>query len=697
MSLKTSLQYITKISAEKYALLQSELGLQTIDDFLNFFPNRYVDKSKIYRIDEIYNATAEVQLLGKITSIQEVGKGRGKRLTAEFEDETGSLELVWFRVPTWLKNNIKLDIPVKIYGKISRYGRTLSMAHPEMNYNPHLENQSLGLYPIYPSTEKLPKRGMGQKFFQEVQKEILLKNASKIEENLSASILNRYQLMGRKEAYQSIHFPRNLVELERAKFRLKFEEIFFFQLSYAIKNMRHKQKVQGNPFEIVGENFLQFYNEILPFELTDAQKKVIKEIRSDLKLPIQMNRLLQGDVGSGKTIVALLSMLLAKDNGFQSALMAPTEVLAQQHYQSFKELLNNSNIRIGLLTGSTKTKERKHILAELQMGTLDIIVGTHALIEEKVRFQNLGLAIIDEQHKFGVKQRSQLWKKNSIPPHVLVMTATPIPRTLALTYYSDLEVSIIDELPKGRKPIKTLHQTDAQRLGVFSFMKEEIKKGRQVYVVYPLIEESSQLEYKNLMDGYESLERYFPKPEYQLSIVHGRMGAEEKEYEMNRFKKGETQIMVSTTVIEVGVNVPNASVMVIESAEKFGLSQLHQLRGRVGRGAEKSFCILMTDQNISDTAKKRVSTMVKTQNGFEISEIDLEMRGPGMILGTQQSGNLGFKISSLTEDKEWFAPIRDFVRHLLSEDSNLENTDNQPIKKYFLENYKDKVLWSRIS
>ncbi len=697
MSLQTNLQYIPKITVEKYKLLQSEFNITTVEDLLYFVPNRYVDKSRIHKIKDIDQAQVELQFFGKITQIQKVGKGRGKRLVAEFSDDTGSIELVWFKVSQWMIDSIQLNQPVKIYGKVGIYGNKFQITHPEMTFEAQPSISQLSFHPIYPSTEKLIKKGVSQKYIQKIVSHILETEKNQIPEILPKNLLDKYPLMGREEAIRTLHFPKNLEEVDRAKLRLKVEEIFFFQLSFALKNIQHKRQVKGNSFAEVGTHFLQFYNDILPFELTEAQKRVVKEIRADLLKPIQMNRLLQGDVGSGKTIVALLSMLIAKDNDFQSALMAPTEVLANQHYNAFKELLTEMPVKIALLTGSSTAKERKKILSELASGELDILVGTHALIEDKVQFQNLGLAVIDEQHKFGVKQRSKLWKKNTIPPHILVMTATPIPRTLALSYYSDLDVSVIDELPQGRKPIETYHQTDANRLKVFQFAKNEIAKGRQVYIVYPLIEESKQLDFKNLMDGYESVERYFPKPDYQISIVHGRMKPEDKDFEMQRFIQGKTQIMVSTTVIEVGVNVPNASVMIIESAQKFGLSQLHQLRGRVGRGSENSYCILMTDSHLSDNGKKRMQTMVRTQNGFEISEIDMEMRGPGTILGTQQSGNLGFKLTSLTQDKKLFVDIKPIVDALLAEDEQLQKEEYKNVKNHFVNRYKENILWSRIS
>lgn len=695
--LQSSIEYVKGIGTEKANLLKKQLNIHSCEDLLNYFPFRYVDKSKIYKVNQLGSSSAEIQLRGKIISLKETTFNKKSRLTAIFEDNTGKLELIWFNVTNWLVKSIPLHEEVLIFGKVNAFNGKLTLAHPEIEKMNEAKLAPIVLEPIYSNSEKLQKRGINQLFFKKSIREILVAIDDQIEENLSQEILVNYKLISRKKAYQQIHFPNSYVELQQAEYRLKFEEMFFFQLGFGLQKI-HRQRINlGNPFSNVGHHFNEFYNFHLPFQLTNAQKKVIKEIRKDLSRNIQMNRLLQGDVGSGKTMVALLSMLLAIDNGFQACMIAPTEILAVQHYKSIYELVDEMNISVHLLTGSTSTSERKLIHQELLSGKINILVGTHALLEEKVQFKNLGLAIIDEQHRFGVEQRSRLWGKNSIPPHILVMTATPIPRTLAMSYYSDLDVSIIDELPSGRKEIKTYHRTDSNRLSVFGFLKNEIKKGRQVYIVYPLIEESESLDYKDLMDGYESIVRDFPMPDYQISIVHGKMKAADKEYEMQRFVNNQTQIMIATTVIEVGVNVPNASVMVIESAEKFGLSQLHQLRGRVGRGAEQSYCILMTKSELSNDAQKRIKTMCETNDGFRISEVDLELRGPGNILGTQQSGTIDFKKTDLIHDKVIVSLSKSCVDHLLQDDPDLTKEKNQAIRKFFLKYHKNKIKWSKIS
>lgn len=695
--LQSSIEYVKGIGTEKANLLKKQLNIHSCEDLLNYFPFRYVDKSKIYKVNQLGSSSAEIQLRGKIISLKETTFNKKSRLTAIFEDSTGKLELIWFNVTNWLVKTIPLYEEVLIFGKVNAFNGKLTLAHPEIEKMNDAKLAPIVLEPIYSNSEKLQKRGINQRFFKKSIREILVAIDDQIEENLSQEILVNYKLISRKKAYQQIHFPNSYVELQQAEYRLKFEEMFFFQLGFGLQKI-HRQRINlGNPFSNVGHHFNKFYNFHLPFQLTNAQKKVIKEIRKDLSRNIQMNRLLQGDVGSGKTMVALLSMLLAIDNGFQACMIAPTEILAVQHYKSICELVDKMNISVHLLTGSTSTSERKLIHQELLSGKINILVGTHALLEEKVQFKNLGLAIIDEQHRFGVEQRSRLWGKNSIPPHILVMTATPIPRTLAMSYYSDLDVSIIDELPSGRKEIKTYHRTDSNRLSVFGFLKNEIKKGRQVYIVYPLIEESESIDYKDLMDGYESIVRDFPMPDYQISIVHGKMKAADKEYEMQRFVNNQTQIMIATTVIEVGVNVPNASVMVIESAEKFGLSQLHQLRGRVGRGAEQSYCILMTKSELSNDAQKRIKTMCETNDGFRISEVDLELRGPGNILGTQQSGTIDFKKTDLIHDKVIVSLSKSCVDHLLQDDPDLTKEKNQAIRKFFLKYHKNKIKWSKIS
>ena len=667
-----------------------------MEDLLTFYPLRYIDKSKIHKIGDLQEEPdAEIQLKGKITDIQEIGYGKGqKRMTAKLRDETGTLELVWFRYSKWMKEQIPLNREIFIFGKVNLFNGNFSMPHPEIEMD---EKKALSgtLLPIYPGSEKLAKRGINNKFFQNTLSEIVRNLPSLIEENLPDSLMKNLKLIGRIPAFYNIHFPKDLNHFEHANRRIKFEEAFFFQLGYGLKKQHQKTSVVGNPFPKVGANFKNFYENNIPFELTNAQKRVLKEIRTDMKKPIQMNRLLQGDVGSGKTMVALLSMLIAMDNGFQSCMMAPTEILAQQHFNGISELLEHTNIKVRLLTGSTKTSERKIIHEELLSGELSILVGTHAVLEDIVQFKNLGLAIIDEQHRFGVAQRAKLWAKNKIPPHILVMTATPIPRTLAMSFYSDLDVSIIDEMPVGRKPIITAHRREKDRLSVFRFAKEEIDKGRQIYFVYPLIEESETLDYKNLMENFDHILEFYS--EYNVTMLHGRMRPDEKETNMKYFASGKAQIMVATTVIEVGVNVPNASVMIIESAERFGLSQLHQLRGRVGRGAEQSYCILLTSDKLSKESRTRIKTMTETNDGFKISEVDMQLRGPGDILGTQQSGVVDFKKLDLVADGNIIKTAKSAVEHLIKNDPHLQNPDNFSLRNYYVKQYKGKNKWGRIS
>jgi len=667
-----------------------------VEDLLTFYPLRYIDKSKIHKIGDLQEEPdAEIQLKGKITDIQEIGYGKGqKRMTAKLRDETGTLELVWFRYSKWMKEQIPLNREIFIFGKVNLFNGNFSMPHPEIEID---EKKALSgtLLPIYPGSEKLAKRGINNKFFQNTLSEIVRNLPSLIEENLPDSLMKNLKLIGRIPAFYNIHFPKDLNHFEHANRRIKFEEAFFFQLGYGLKKQHQKTSVVGNPFPKVGANFKNFYENNIPFELTNAQKRVLKEIRTDMKKPIQMNRLLQGDVGSGKTMVALLSMLIAMDNGFQSCMMAPTEILAQQHFNGISELLEHTNIKVRLLTGSTKTSERKIIHEELLSGELSILVGTHAVLEDIVQFKNLGLAIIDEQHRFGVAQRAKLWAKNKIPPHILVMTATPIPRTLAMSFYSDLDVSIIDEMPVGRKPIITAHRREKDRLSVFRFAKEEIDKGRQIYFVYPLIEESETLDYKNLMENFDHILEFYS--EYNVTMLHGRMRPDEKETNMKYFASGKAQIMVATTVIEVGVNVPNASVMIIESAERFGLSQLHQLRGRVGRGAEQSYCILLTSDKLSKESRTRIKTMTETNDGFKISEVDMQLRGPGDILGTQQSGVVDFKKLDLVADGNIIKTAKSAVEHLIKNDPHLQNPDNFSLRNYYVKQYKGKNKWGRIS
>ena len=677
------------------------MNISTVEDFLNFYPIRYLDKSKTYLIRDLKQeqSDVEIQLKGKISNLKEITYGKGqKRLTAKFHDQTGSIDLVWFQYSQWLKEQIPLFREVYIFGKINFFGQNLSisMAHPEIELEENKTKESR-LRPIYPSSEKLTKRGLNQKFFQGILSIISKHTAELIEENLPEYLLKSLKLMKRSEAYLNIHFPENIHAFEQAEKRLKFEEAFFFQLGYALKKQHQKTSVQGNPFPIIGDFFNDFYQNRLTFNLTNAQKRVLKEIRNDMKLPIQMNRLLQGDVGSGKTMVALLSMLIAIDNGFQSCLMAPTEILAQQHYNGISELLLGTGINVRLLTGSTKASERKLIHQELENSTLHIIIGTHALLEDKVKFKKLGLAIIDEQHRFGVEQRAKLWVKNSIPPHILIMTATPIPRTLAMSFYSDLDMSIIDEMPMGRKPIITAHRRENNIISVYQFIKDEIQKGRQAYFVYPLIEESETLDYQNLMKGFEQISSHFPAPDYNITILHGKMKPQEKDNAMQQFASGKSQIMVATTVIEVGVNVPNASVMVIESAERFGLSQLHQLRGRVGRGAEQSYCILMTSNKLSTESRTRIKTMCETNDGFKISEVDMQLRGTGDILGTQQSGIVDFKILDLIKDGNIIKVAKSNIEMLLQNDPLLNSSQHEKLKNYYIKQYRGKNKWSRIS
>lgn len=705
--LQTPIAYLKGVGPNRADALKAELGIETFRDLLHLFPNRYLDRTSYYKINQLQPSGADVQVVGKIVHIKTVEQKRGKRLVATFVDETGQMDLVWFRGHKWIKENLRLNEPYVVFGRVNKYGSTYSMPHPEMEtLQKHQQGLKMVMQPIYPSTEKLSNKGITNRVIGKMIQQLFLECQGKFPESLSPTILEELKLISKSSALFNIHFPKNQELLAKAQFRLKFEELFFVQLRLISQNLQRKQKIKGMPFEAVGEKFTEFFENHLPFDLTKAQKRVIKEIRNDLGSNAQMNRLLQGDVGSGKTIVALMCMLLAIDNGFQACLMAPTEILATQHYNGLKELLENMDVKIALLTGSTKKSERTLLHNQLENGNLNILVGTHAVLEDKVQFKNLGLAIVDEQHRFGVAQRSKLWKKGSpnssedggaIPPHILVMTATPIPRTLAMSLYGDLDISVIDELPPGRKPIKTVHRFDSNRLKVFGFIKDEIKKGRQIYIVYPLIQESEALDYKDLMDGHESIVRDFPQPEYQISIVHGKMKPADKDYEMERFVKGETQIMIATTVIEVGVNVPNASVMIIESAERFGLSQLHQLRGRVGRGAEQSFCILMTGHKLSEDSKTRLQTMVRTNDGFEIAEVDLKLRGPGDLMGTQQSGMLNLKIADIVKDNQILKTARYHAIQLLKDDPRLEKAENAPILNAYSKMMANKTIWNYIS
>lgn len=696
--LKTPIEYLKGVGPAKADALKTELGIHTFGDLLQTYPFRYIDRSKFYSVNELQSAAAEVQLRGKITSMQEVGAARKKRLVAQFEDSTGRVELVWFTGAQWIAKSLQVGKEYVLFGKPNYFKGKYSFPHPELELAEEFKKSPIqGLQPVYNSTEKLTNKGLNARGISKLTRVLLPQIKGLIRENLPSRVLEHYKWPSREKALFEVHFPQSLERLEIARNRLKFEEFYFIQISLLLQKDLKTKQTPGQVFGEVGDTFNNFYKNNLPFELTGAQKRVLKEIRSDSRSGKHMNRLVQGDVGSGKTVVALLSMLIAIDNGFQACLMAPTEILAQQHYNGLAELLEGTSVQIALLTGSTKTARRREIHADLLNGQLHILVGTHALIEPTVQFQNLGLAVIDEQHRFGVAQRAKLWKKNTIPPHILIMTATPIPRTLAMSLYGDLDISVIDELPPGRQPIKTVHRYDSNRLQVFGFMKDEIAKGRQCYVVYPLIEESSTMDYKDLEDGYESICREFPRPDYQVSIVHGRMKAEDKDAEMQRFAKGETQIMVATTVIEVGVNVPNASLMIIESSERFGLSQLHQLRGRVGRGAEQSYCILMTGNKLSNEAKTRLETMVRTNDGFEIADVDLQLRGPGDLMGTRQSGMLDLKIANLSKDGQLLQLARREAEGLLKEDPRLEKPEHALTRSYFVAQNKGKVHWSKIS
>ncbi|WP_299157186.1 ATP-dependent DNA helicase RecG [uncultured Tenacibaculum sp.] len=698
MNLNHPITYIKGVSVARAELLFSELGIRTCNDLLHLFPFRYIDKTQFYTINQLQQNSSEVQIVGKITGVKTVKQKRGSRLVATFSDATGSIDLVWFKGAKWIKDSLKVDIPYVVYGKLNWYNGSANMPHPEMETVKEYKSKlQMSMQPVYPSTEKLTNKGVSNKMMRVMIQNLLQQVYSNIEEVLPAYLLNENQLLGKKDSLLNIHFPKSQELLAKAQYRLKFEELFFIQIQLLQKKLIRKSKIKGYVFEHVGEQFTNFYNNHLPFNLTNAQKRVLKEIRKDIGSGAHMNRLLQGDVGSGKTIVALLSMLIAIDNGYQATIMAPTEILAIQHYNGIVELLSETTIKVELLTGSSRTKKRREIHQGLEDGSLHILIGTHAILEDKVQFKNLGISIIDEQHRFGVAQRSKMWHKNELPPHVLVMTATPIPRTLAMSVYGDLDISVIDELPPGRKEIKTVHRYDSNRLGVFKFLKDEIAKGRQAYVVYPLIQESEAMDYKDLMDGYESIVRDFPSPKYQISIVHGQMKPADKEYEMNRFVNGETQIMVATTVIEVGVNVPNASVMVIESAERFGLSQLHQLRGRVGRGAEQSYCILLSSYKLSSDGKTRLQTMVETTDGFKIAEVDLKLRGPGNIMGTQQSGVLNLKIADVVKDTAILHKARQTAITVLQEDAGLSKPKHEGLLKVYTQLQKTSGLWSKIS
>lgn len=695
--LQTPIEFLKGVGPLRADLLKKELNIFTYQDLLEHFPIRHLDKTTIHPIASIPPYADYIQVAGVLTQLQTVGEGRGRRLTGELRDRTGAVQLVWFQGIQWVEKSLRIGASYTVFGKPGFFNGLPQFSHPELE--PFVANQTGKdtLEPVYPSTEKLKAKGLGGRQIGKLTAALIpLLTSATMLENLPEKIIRKHQWPSRAEAYQSIHFPASAEAYQRALDRLKFEEFFIAQIKLGLVKLDRHTHSRGVIFEKVGPYFNQFYHHHLPFELTQAQKRVLKEIRLDTAGGKQMNRLLQGDVGSGKTIVALLSMLLAADNGFQSCLMAPTEILATQHYHGIQQLLEPIGLETALLTGSTKAKQRKAILSKLADGTLPFIIGTHALIEDPVVFHQLGLAIVDEQHRFGVAQRARLWKKASIPPHMLVMTATPIPRTLAMTAYGDLDYSVIDELPPGRTPIVTVHRTDDHRAALMSFLREEIQKGRQVYIIFPLIEESEKLDYENLMQGVEQVKAYFPEPNYYISMVHGKQPADLKETNMQRFVRHDTQIMVSTTVIEVGVNVPNASVMVIESAEKFGLSQLHQLRGRVGRGAYQSFCILLTGPKPTQEARERIQTMCATNDGFAIAEKDLELRGPGDIEGTRQSGMLNFKLVNLLNDQAVLDLAKKAAEAVLKQDPTLSSAALSPLKA-FLQSQKGKTHWSKIS
>ena len=696
--LKTPVEYLKGVGTQRADILKKDLRIFNYGDLLQHYPFRYIDRTHFYKVKELNSELPAVQILGRIVSKEIVGEKHSKRLVAQFKDDTGSIELVWFQSIRWIDKIIQPGSVFMIFGKPGLFNGRISITHPELEpYQPNAHNKgNLSLQPIYSSTEKLKLFNLDSRGIQRIQANLIEQVVRQIEENLPKHVLETQRLMSLQRAIFNIHFPENADILRSAERRLKFDELFFIQLKLLRNKLIRTQKFKGSVFGNVGDKFNDFYAIKLPFDLTSAQKRVIREIRQDTQRGVQMNRLLQGDVGSGKTVVALMIMLLAIDNGYQACIMAPTEILAQQHYLSIKELVGEDLVKVDLLTGSSPKRDRRIMHEQLEGGQLHILVGTHALIEEVVKFQNLGLVVIDEQHRFGVEQRAKLWRKNVIPPHVLVMTATPIPRTLAMTLYGDLDISIIDELPKGRKPIKTVHMFHSQRLRMFGFMREEIAKGRQIYIVYPLIKESEKLDLLYLEAGIESISNEFPLPEYRISIVHGKLKPKDKAAEMQRFVKGETQIMVATTVIEVGVNVANASVMIIENAERFGLSQLHQLRGRVGRGAEQSFCILMSGNKLSADAKIRLETMVRTNDGFEIADIDLKLRGPGDIEGKQQSGVLDLKLADLAQDQQILVEARKTVIEILDNDPELMDESNQLLRQYF-ERKPGGISWDKIS
>ncbi len=698
--LQTPIEYLKGVGPLRGDLFKKELGIYCYNDLLNYFPYRYLDRTKEYLIRELNTDQTFVQVKGVIIDKRVIGEGRSRRLIAVLKDKNGDLiELLWFNAIKWASSYITIKQEYFVFGHPTLFNGKFSFNHPDIEPL-ELVQQSIvskSFLPLYSTTEKAKSKGLDNKSIGKLVQTLIGQIKGYIPEQFPSNIISSYSLLNREEAYFNIHFPSSTELLLKAQNRLKFEELFFNQLQLVYLKLIRTSKSEGFVFSTIGSNFLDFYNNHLPFELTNAQKKVIKEIRSDLNSGKQMNRLLQGDVGSGKTLVALMSMLIAIDNDYQACIMAPTEILAQQHFKSISKFLDGQNVKVELLTGSIKTSARHPIHAGIQDGSIHILIGTHALLEDVVKFQNLGLVVIDEQHRFGVAQRAKLWSKNELHPHVLVMTATPIPRTLSMTLYGDLDVSVIDELPPGRKAIKTVHYFDTQRLRIIGFMKQQIALGRQIYIVFPLISESEKLDLKHLEDGYASLSRDFPLPEYAISVVHGKMKPAVKDHEMQRFVRGETQIMVATTVIEVGVDVPNASVMIVEDAHRFGLSQLHQLRGRVGRGADQSYCILVTNYKLTADGKKRIEAMVSTSDGFEIANLDLQLRGPGEIDGTKQSGILEFKIADIVRDEKILKAARKSAIELIEEDPHVQLPKHKAIAQTLADKLKRRGNWSKIS
>lgn len=691
------IKYLQGVGPQRATLLQKELQIASFGDLLYYFPYKYVDKSKIYTISQVDGNMPYIQLKGKFLHIEVVGEGRSRRMVGHFSDGTGVVDLVWFKGLKFLIGKYKVGVEYLVFGKPTVFNGRINIAHPDIDKAEAAVIEEMGLRPYYNTSERMKRSSLNSQALEQLMRHLLQSiEKERMEETLSPALIAKHGLLSLGEALREIHFPQSPEMLRKAQYRLKFEELFYIQLNILRYSKERRQRYKGFLMETVGDEFLAFYHQYLPFELTGAQKRVIKEIRKDMGSGKQMNRLLQGDVGSGKTLVALLSMLIAIGNGYQTCLMAPTEILATQHYETISQLLMDMNVKVELLTGNIKGKRRTQILSDLSSGDVDILIGTHAVLEDAVEFSALGMVVIDEQHRFGVAQRAKLWTKNTCPPHILVMTATPIPRTLAMTLYGDLEVSVIDELPPGRKPIQTIHRYDAQRAGLYNFLREQIEQGRQVYIVYPLIQESEKIDLKNLEDGYQQIVETFPQ--YRISKVHGKMKPQEKEAEMQRFLHRDTQIMVATTVIEVGVNVPNASVMVIENAERFGLSQLHQLRGRVGRGAEQSYCVLITGYKLAEDTRKRIGIMVQTNDGFEIAEADLQLRGPGDLEGTQQSGiAFDLKIANIARDGQLLQYVRDVAEELIESDPNCERLENQIIWAELAKYRKKNQNWSLIS